>query len=72
MIHDILNFLETEANAKLARATLTLNLLSEHPAGIGDHSTEDFYNNIRSSFAHYMDALDELEVLRTVSDRGSW
>ena len=37
--------LKKEFEAKKSKALLTLELLTEHPAGIGDHSTEDFYKN---------------------------
>ena len=42
---ELFNMLNNSAEADKAKALLTLNLLSEHPAGIGDHSTEDFYKN---------------------------
>ena len=29
--------------AQREKALMTLELLTEHPAGIGDHSTSDFY-----------------------------
>ncbi len=35
--------LVTSAEADKAKALLTLELLGKHPAGIGDHSTKDFY-----------------------------
>ena len=31
--------------AEKSKALLTLDLLENHPAGIGDHSTDDFYKN---------------------------
>jgi hypothetical protein len=43
---------------------LTLNLLSEHPAGIGDHSTKDFYNNAEEALAMLVDADDKIEALQ--------
>ena len=30
---------------------MSLELLSEHPAGIGDHTTEDFYKNAEEALA---------------------
>ena len=36
------NMLYTSAVADKAKALLTLELLEENPAGIGDHSTGDF------------------------------
>ena len=42
---------------------MSLELLSEHPAGIGDHSTEDFYKNAEEALALLADAEDRLEML---------
>jgi len=38
-------------------------LLSEHPAGIGDHSTGDFYQNAEEALQKLVDADDKLETL---------
>jgi hypothetical protein len=43
---------------------LTLNLLSENPAGIGDHSTNDFYNNAEDALKMLIDADDRLDALK--------
>jgi hypothetical protein len=43
--------LRKSAEADKAKALLTLNLLENHPAGIGDHSTEDFYKNAEEALA---------------------
>jgi hypothetical protein len=56
--------LKTSAEADKAKAMLTLNLLSENPAGIGDHSTEDFYNNAEDSLKMLIDADDRLDALK--------
>jgi len=56
--------LKTSAEADKAKAMLTLNLLSENPAGIGDHSTEDFYNNAEDALKMLIDADDRLEALK--------
>tara|TARA_Y100000310_G_scaffold345505_1_gene465734 strand:- start:25 stop:195 length:171 start_codon:yes stop_codon:yes gene_type:complete len=37
--------LKSSAEADVAKAELTLDLLSNKAAGIGDHSTGDFYKN---------------------------
>jgi len=47
--------LKTSAEADKAKAMLTLNLLSENPAGIGDHSTEDFYSNAEDALKMYFE-----------------
>jgi hypothetical protein len=56
--------LKTSAEADKAKAMLTLNLLSENPAGIGDHSTEDFYNNAEEALKMLIDADDRLDALK--------
>ena len=38
------DMLYTSAHADRAKALLTLDLLENHQSGIGDHSTDDFYN----------------------------
>jgi hypothetical protein len=56
--------LKTSAEADKTKAMLTLNLLSENPAGIGDHSTEDFYNNAEEALKMLIDADDRLDALK--------
>lgn len=55
--------LRKSAEADKAKALLTLNLLENHPAGIGDHSTEDFYKNAEEALAVLADADDRLEAI---------
>jgi len=55
--------LKTSAEADKAKALLTLELLSEHPAGIGDHSTNDFYKNAEDALNMLADADDRLEAI---------
>ncbi|MEN1678206.1 MAG: hypothetical protein AAGJ46_01330 [Planctomycetota bacterium] len=56
-------FLRQSAETDKQKALMTLELLSEHPAGIGDHSTEDFYKNAEEALALLCDAEDRLENL---------
>jgi ABC-type tungstate transport system permease subunit len=42
-------------------------LLSNHAAGIGDHSTEDFYKNAHEALAALTDADDKIETLNKYS-----
>jgi hypothetical protein len=56
--------LKTSAEADKAKAMLTLNLLSENPAGIGDHSTDDFYRNAEDALKMLIDADDRLDALK--------
>jgi hypothetical protein len=63
MKKELLLMLSTSAQAQRAKALLTLNLLSEHPSGIGDHSTKDFYGNAEESLQMLVDADDKIETL---------
>ncbi|MAF24549.1 hypothetical protein CL634_03095 [bacterium] len=56
--------LSSSALADIAKARLTLDLLGEKAAGIGDHSTGDFYKNAEEALSLLADANDRLEVLR--------
>lgn len=58
------NMLMSSAQADKAKAELTLHLLSNHPAGIGDHSTEDFYKNAEEALQMLVDADDKIETLQ--------
>ena len=53
-----------DAQAQKAKAQLTLELLSEHAAGIGDHSTGDFYKNAEEALQMLVDADDKIETLQ--------
>ena len=55
--------LKASAQADKAKALLTLELLETHPAGIGDHSTGDFYENAESALQMLVDANDRLETI---------
>ena len=55
--------LRKTAEADKAKSLLTLDILENHPAGIGDHSTEDFYKNAEEALAMLADADDRLEAI---------
>ena len=57
------DMLYTSAVADKAKALLTLELLEKNPAGIGDHSTEDFYKNAEEALTMLADADDRLEAI---------
>jgi len=57
------DMLYTSAMADKAKALLTLELLENHPAGIGDHSTGDFYKNAEEALAMLADADERLETI---------
>jgi hypothetical protein len=66
MNNKLYNMLETSAKSDIAKAELTLELLSEKAAGIGDHSTGDFYKNAEEALSMLADAYDRLEALDKV------
>ncbi len=59
----LIQMLRLSAEADKAKALLSLELLNEKGVGIGDHSTEDFYNNAESALQMLVDADDRLETL---------
>ena len=59
----LFEMLRKEAEAQKAKALLSLELLSNHAAGIGDHSTGDFYKNAEEALQMLVDADDRLEAL---------
>lgn len=59
----LFEMLRLEAEAQKAKALLTLELLSNHAAGIGDHSTGDFYKNAEEALQMLVDADDKLEAI---------
>jgi hypothetical protein len=63
MKKELFDMLYSEAIAEKNKALLTLNLLSEHPVGIGDHSTKDFYENATGALTTLVDADDKIAAL---------
>jgi len=61
--------LRKSAEAEKAKALLTLDLLENNPAGIGDHSTEDFYKNAEEALAMLADADERLETIEKYLDK---
>ena len=57
------DMLKRSAEADKAKALLTLDILENHPAGIGDHSTEDFYKNAEEALSMLADADDRLDAI---------
>ena len=55
--------LKTSALSDVAKAELTLELLSEKAAGIGDHSAGAFYKNAEEALALLAESYDRLEAL---------
>ena len=59
----VIKMLKKTFEAQREKALMTLELLTEHPAGIGDHSTNDFYNNAEEAIKALAEADDVLETL---------
>lgn len=59
----LVDMLRKSAEAEKAKALLSLELLSNHAVGIGDHSTEDYYKNAEEALRLLVDADDKLEAL---------
>ena len=63
------DMLLSQAEAEKKKALLTLELLSDHPAGIGDHSTSDFYDNANEALEALASADDKIDALAKYFDR---
>jgi len=55
--------LRASIEAQRQKALLTLQLLSHHSVGIGDHSTDDYYKNAEEALSALTEADDKLETL---------
>lgn len=56
--------LALKAQSDRAEALTSLTLLLDHPAGIGDHSTDDLHSNLNQALDKLTDADDRLETLQ--------
>ena len=65
MLHkdNAINYLWHTAKSDNEKALMSLGLLMDHPSGIGDHSTEDFYKNAEEALINLVDADDRLSTL---------
>lgn len=59
----LINMLRLSAESDKAKALLSLDLLGSKGVGIGDHSTEDFYNNAEDALKMLVDADDRLKAI---------
>ena len=59
----VIKMLRATFEAQKEKALMTFELLMENPAGIGDHSTEDFYKNAEEALTMLVDADDRLNTL---------
>jgi|TARA_R100000081_G_C4757779_1_gene138113 uncharacterized protein YfeS len=63
MNKQVYKFLKSEAEADKNKALASLELLTNHPAGIGDHSTKDYWANCNETLRLLASADERLEVL---------
>ena len=47
-----------------SEAVTSLEVMFNHPAGIGDHSTGDLHNNLNEALSSLADAEDRIETLK--------
>jgi hypothetical protein len=66
----LVTMLKKQAEADKAKAMLSLELLIDKPAGIGDHSTVDFYKNAEEALAMLVDADDRLTTIEKYFQNG--
>ena len=64
-----LDSLYHQAITDKVKAEASLHILLDHPAGIGDHSTEDLYNNLTEALSNLADAEDRLATLKRLRGR---
>lgn len=60
---EVYKFLKAEAEADKAKALASMKLLTGHPAGIGDHSTKDYWDNCTEFLKLLASAEERLETL---------
>jgi|TARA_Y100000310_G_scaffold207268_1_gene207730 hypothetical protein len=60
-----ISYLFHKAVSDQEKAQLSLELLMNNAAGIGDHSTGDFHQNLDEALDLLVDARDRLELLRS-------
>ena len=65
---EVYNFLKAEAEADKAKALASIKLLTNHPAGIGEHSTKDYWDNCNESLKLLASADERLEILEKYFD----
>lgn len=58
------SYLLDRANADRSAALASLSILLHHPAGIGDHSTDDLHSNLDDALRKLADAEDRIETIK--------
>ena len=64
----IYDMLKSEAEADKQKALLSLDLIKNYPAGIGDHSTKDFWDNATEALKLLASTDERLETLEKYFD----
>ena len=59
----VYKFLKSEAEADKNKALASIELLTNHPAGIGDHSTKDYWDNCNEALKLLASVDERLEIL---------
>ena len=59
----MIDYMLNRALADQAKALASLDLLLEQGVGIGDHSTEDYWNNVDAALDLLVDADDRLATI---------
>tara|TARA_Y100001963_G_scaffold78366_2_gene108666 strand:- start:44009 stop:44260 length:252 start_codon:yes stop_codon:yes gene_type:complete len=62
--NNAIEYLWRKALADQSKAKASLEILLDHPAGIGDHSTGDLHENLEEALSSLSDAEDRLETLQ--------
>ena len=63
-----LKALMKKAEADRSNALTSLTMMLDHPAGIGDHSTGDLYDNLNEALSALSDADDRIDTLKLYGD----
>jgi len=63
MKQEVYEFLKKQAEADKAKALASIKLLTSYPAGIGDHSTKDYWDNCEEALKQLSSAHERLEIL---------
>jgi len=69
---NLYQMLISDSTAKAKKAVLSLDLLTNSAVGIGDHSTDDFYNNVKDAIKSLTDAEDEIKTINNYFLRGKY
>jgi len=64
-----IDYLYNKAFSDRDKALASLSILLDHPAGIGDHSTGDLYENLDEALSTLADAEDRIEILEQYYSR---